>query len=233
MGLADSTETREKIVEAYKAGFRQKLVETLVTLLTEHRFRNVNFGLVKSHVPYLENLSKIELVEAVEHHKDTCPSDDYHPPFLLGVLPYLSDEKEESAVDPRSATGRAGQKVRSDSCLLADLAADEQKAARTKQAKNRLKRRRRKSNIQHLMSGEPLSATEMRVLFISLLRANYETMINHGELVDREFLAVALEQSLEFAADAVANGGILEGRFFVCVHHWHLVFLANSKSKLH
>lgn len=216
MGLADSTETRAKIVQAYHAGFRQKMVETLITLLTEHRFRNVNFGLVKSHVPYLESLSKMELVEAVEHHKDTCPSDSYRPPYLQGVLPYMKDEPEESAVDPRASTGRAGKNVRTNSCLLADLAADGQKSERAKMAKNRLKRRRRKSNIQHLMSGEPLSITEMRVLFISLLRANYELMINHGELVDREFLAVALEQSLEFAADSVANGGILEGKLLNC-----------------
>ena len=214
MGLADSTETRAKIVQAYQAGFRQNMVETFVSLLTEHRFRNVNFGLVKSHVPYLADMTKTHLVEAVEHHKDTTASDEYRPPYLHGVLPYLAAEEiEESAMDPRgSATGKVTKKVRSDSCLLKDLTADGLKAEREKMAKNRNKRRRRKSNIQYLMSGEPLSANEMRVLFISLLRANYEMMINHGELVDREFLAVALEQSLEFAADQVANGGILEGK---------------------
>lgn len=215
MGLADSTETRAKIVKAYSAGFRQHTVETFVRLLTEHRFRNVNFGLVKSHVPYLADMTKTHLVEAVEYHKDVTASDDYMPPYLHGVLPYLADEPEEAAVDQRASTTGRPQKLRTNSCLLKDLEADGQKAERNKRIKNRYKRKRRKSNIQHLMNGEPLSAAEMRVLFISLLRANYELMIDHGELVDREFLAVALEQSLEFAADSVANGGILEDWRFV------------------
>ena len=34
------------------------------------RFRRVNFGLVKSHVPYVADLTRSQLREAVERHKD-------------------------------------------------------------------------------------------------------------------------------------------------------------------
>lgn len=207
LGLADSTETRKKIVNAFRAGFKQHLILEFVSLLTQNRFRNVNFGLVKSHVPYLADMTKVQLVEAIERHKDTTASDEYQPPYLQGVLPYLEDEPEESPFGLKNGM----PKSKSTENLLATLVAEAQKAERAKRAEKRHRRRRRKSNIHHLMAGEPLSAHEMRTLFISILKGTYEKMIDHGELVDREFLAITLEQSLEFAADAVANGGPLQG----------------------
>ncbi len=54
-----------------------------------------------------------------------------------------------------------------------------------------------------MMDGEPLSAQELRNLFVSLLKASYEKQILDGELAAQHVLAVALEQSLEFTAKAV------------------------------
>ena len=211
LGLADSTETRKKIVAAYEAGFKQHMVAEFVSLLSQHRFRNVNFALVKAHVPYLEGLTKSQLVDAVERHKDTTASEDYRPPYLQAVLPYLNDDDEDEKAVAMLGKPNAMTVSKSADNLLSELHAEVQRVERQKRAKNRQKRRRRKSNINYLMSGEPLSAQEMRVLFISLLKAMYEKQIDHGELVDREFLAIALQQSLEFAADHVSNGGELQG----------------------
>jgi NhaP-type Na+/H+ or K+/H+ antiporter len=212
LGLADSTETRKKIVSAYEAGFRQHLIQQFVSLLSETRFRNVNFGLVKAHVPYIAGLTKTQLIEAVERHRDTTAGDDYSPPYLQAVIPYLQDDPDDEPTAVRQKEGEKMTASKSTDELLADLAAEVQRFQRSKKTKNRQQRKRRKSNIQHLMSGEPLSAQEMRALFISLLRAMYEQQIDRGELVDREFLAIALQQSLEFAADHVSNGGILQGK---------------------
>jgi len=190
LGLADSTETRKKIVEAYRARYQQHIILEFVSLLTQHRFRNVNFGLVKSHIPCLSEVTKAQLIEAVEGHRDTTASEDYRPPNLQGVLPYLKEDDEQEG-----AAGSCVPKSRSKEDLLADLVKEAQKIDRAKKARSRNKRRRKRSSIAHLMkTAEPLSAQEMRILFISLLKANYEKMINQGELVDREFLAVALEQ---------------------------------------
>jgi hypothetical protein len=57
-----------------------------------------------------------------------------------------------------------------------------------------------------MMDGEPLSAQELRTLFVSILKAAYEKQITNGELEAQHILAVALEQSLEFSAEAVSNG---------------------------
>lgn len=212
LGLADSSETRKKIVAAYEAGFKRHMINQLVTLLSQYRFRNVNYGLVKAHVPYVQGLTKTQLIEAVERHRDTTPAEDYEPPYLHGVMPYLEDDPPEEDEVNKKGNVNGMPTVKSTEDLLSELAAEAQKAEREKRTKNRQKRRRRKSNIQYLMSGEPLSAQEMRVLFISLLKSMYEKQIDHGELVDREFLAIALQQSLEFALDNVANGGILQGK---------------------
>jgi NhaP-type Na+/H+ or K+/H+ antiporter len=201
LGLAETTDARKRIVDAYRAGFKQHLILRFVTLLSEDRFRNVNFGLVKSHVPYLEDITSFQLLDAIERHKDTTLSQDYQSPYLQGVLPYLTFESEESAVGNQNTE-----------TLLQELQKDAKSRLRFSRATNRATRRRRKSNVSYLMSGEPLSTQEMRTLFISLLAGCYERQIDHGELAAREFLAVALQQSLDFARDQIANGGKLEGR---------------------
>jgi hypothetical protein len=51
-----------------------------------------------------------------------------------------------------------------------------------------------------------MTAKEFRSLFISILKAAYAKQIADGELQDRHFLAIVLDQSLEFASEDVANG---------------------------
>lgn len=194
-------------------GFIKSTIEEMVTLLTQRRFRHVNFALVKHHVPYLKNLTRTQLLEAVMHHKETTANDDYIPPYLRNILPYLPDEPNEDHIPTHKAEEKEA-KLRE---LIDELDPDkyERKLVIEHRAQNRMKNRRRKSNLQHMMGGEPLSAREFRALFISLLRGAYEHQTKLGELVDREFLAIALNQSLNFAADEVANGEPLQDWKFV------------------
>ena len=212
-GLADSTETRKKIVDCYRARFKRALQLEFVSLLTERRFRQINFGLVKSHVPYLADMTKAQLVEAIERHKDITATEDYNPPYLHGVIPYLKDEQPEEPGFGGEAKGNIPMS-KSTEDLLKSLDPDEyqKRIEREKRTENRQKRKRRKSTMQYMMSGEPLSAHEFRSLFISIVKANYEKQIEHGELADQEFLAIALQQSLDFATDEVSNGGPLQGK---------------------
>jgi NhaP-type Na+/H+ or K+/H+ antiporter len=211
-GLADSTASREKIVECYQARFKRSLQLEFVSLLTQRRFRQINFGLVKAHVPYLADMTRAQLAEAIDRHKDITATEDYNPPYLHGVLPYLSQEQpEETASGTDTKSSMPASKSTEDLLKSIDPDGYARKADREKRTENRNKRRRNKSTMQFMMAGEPLSAQEMRALFISILRSNYEKQIEHGEMADQEFLAIALQQSLDFAADAVANGGPLQG----------------------
>ena len=72
---------------------------------------------------------------------------------------------------------------------------------------------------------DPLSVQEMRSLFISVLRSAYETQFRSGELDDREFLAITLESSLDFAEDAVTNKG-------QALCDWNYLNIVNSPVKL-
>lgn len=78
-----------------------------------------------------------------------------------------------------------------------------------------------------------LSLQELRLLFISILRSAYEAQIRGGELEDRQILAIALEASLDFAEDAVSNGGTLKDWEYVQAFDGSLTSIGQSlKSKL-
>jgi hypothetical protein len=65
------------------------------------------------------------------------------------------------------------------------------------------------SIIEVLGDGEELSAKELRLLFISMLRSQYEQQIEDGLLVSSNGLEIALDLSLEEAETEVNNGGKL------------------------
>jgi len=201
LGLADSTETRERIIEAYKVNFRSHLLDRFVDLLTYPRFRPVNFAVVKHHVPCLADLTKQQLLEAVQRHSDSTLPEEYEAPHLLQILPYLDKQEEETA----GVSKVLRPSVADESDPLQEAISKARKIERGLRRRNR-DRRRNSSTLHFLMTGEPLSAKELRTLFISILRAAYANQIRDGELEDRKFLAVTLEQSLDFAADEVENG---------------------------
>ena len=110
LGLARSTDARVKLLEDMEHTFRRHLVDYFVKLLADERFQDVDFALVKEHVPLLQDLTLKELKSAVRRNKDITPN-------LKHVLPYLdtndldlawtgvekSSETEESPVLRKSA----------------------------------------------------------------------------------------------------------------------------------
>ena len=47
---------------------------------------------------------------------------------------------------------------------------------------------------------------ECRALFLDILRSAYDSQVSEGELVQRLFLTMALERSLDLASDQVVHG---------------------------
>lgn len=195
LGLADSTETRKKITEAYKVHFRAQQIDSFVHLLTNDRFKEVDFGFVKKYVPYLDDLTLPQLCAAVEKMKETTPRDEYKPPYLHRLLPYF--------------VGVDGQMPVMDKCsedLLRETPQEYERKRRIEERKKRRNSTARLSTMRFLMEGEPLSVHEMRLLFISMVRAQYEKQVTDGELESQRLLTVALQQSLE-DAEVDANEG--------------------------
>lgn len=201
LGLSDSTDTRNKIVEAYQVRFKTTSIQALVKLMTQRRFRQVDFALVKHHVPHIADMTKSQLMEAVERYKESTPAEDYNPPYLKRILPYLKADDDEQHFTRMSTLSTTQEEP----AASLDPEAHARKIKHELRTKNRMKRRT-KSTMRHMMGEEPLSSTELRTLFISILRSAYEKQISNGELEDQQFLAIALESSLDLAADAVAKG---------------------------
>jgi NhaP-type Na+/H+ or K+/H+ antiporter len=223
--LSDSTETRQKIVHAYEARYRTWMVEHMVRLLAQNRFRHVDFALVRYHVPILADLTKAQLLEAVDKYKDSVAAEEYQPPYLERILPYLKDDDD----DPYYFSTRVDHGE--DTLSPLDTDAHARKLKRELRTKNR-KKRRSKSTMRFMVEEvEPLSMQELRTLFISILKSAYEVQVRDGELEDRQFLSVTLEQSLDFAQDAVSNGDPLRDWDFIHVIDGPIDRLAKKSRK--
>lgn len=204
LGLADSSEARQRIVKSYTLRYRAAMIEKLVKLLCQNRFRRVNFALVKHHVPILQDLTKSHLLHAVAAHKATTHPEQYAPPFLKGVLPYLVDD----TAGPHHEDLRALE----EELMNADTK-HERHVRISKRVKDRRQRRSKRystSNLRYMMKDDLLSAQELRILFISILKGTYDQQIEQGELDDAHVLAATLSQSLDLALDSVSNGGPLK-----------------------
>ena len=187
--LSESTETRNQILATYRTRFKRHAVQEMVSLLSQPRFKYVSFGIVQNHVSFLSDLTKSQLVNAVERHKAITPMEEYTAPELGGILSHIVDDTT-SAVDCSSnsliAIAEQGQvtekESKSDLPTIAEQFSEDKRIDRVQ---------------------------EFRVLFLDLLHSAYEMQIAGGELVQRQFLTVALEQSLDLAQDKVSQGEAL------------------------
>ncbi|GKY99730.1 hypothetical protein MPSEU_000927000 [Mayamaea pseudoterrestris] len=177
--LSESSETRGKILDAYRTRFRRHAIHEMVCLLSQPRFGYVNFAIVQSHVSFVSDLTRSQLREAVDRHKEMTPIDEYNAPQLGGIMPFIVNDTGESVAG-------AGPELSSDQVLLETNAPAETSS----------------DAVQH-------DAQECRTLFLDILRSAYAMQIAEGELVQRQFLTVALEQSLDLAHDQVAQGASL------------------------
>mmetsp|Transcript_32553 Transcript_32553/g.48197 ORF Transcript_32553/g.48197 Transcript_32553/m.48197 type:complete len:852 (-) Transcript_32553:201-2756(-) len=217
LGLVESTDTRKKILDAFRVTGRRAAIQGFVNLMTQKRFQHVNFALVRHHVPMIGDLTKEQLLDAVQLHKESTPSNEYSPPHLQHILPYLSSGPSNEGFQQIKEETTAGDP------LLEDPAAYERsmqiEERKKKRKANACRRRKNSSNLRWMMKQEFTSTKELRLLFICLLQAAYENQVVDGELESEQTLTIMLQQSLEFANDAVTNGESLEDwKYLVSLH---------------
>jgi hypothetical protein len=53
LGLVMSTENRNKIIEKYRRNVVQQTIRELLALLTDKRFEDLDFAVVKAYIPFL------------------------------------------------------------------------------------------------------------------------------------------------------------------------------------
>mmetsp|Transcript_9546 Transcript_9546/g.20647 ORF Transcript_9546/g.20647 Transcript_9546/m.20647 type:complete len:892 (+) Transcript_9546:81-2756(+) len=195
LGLADSTEAREKIIEAYRVHMRSGQINNCVKLLTNPRFKSVDFEFIQKYIPFLADLTVEQLAEAVETLKGSTPTNKYKPPYLGSVLSVL---KRQAGATENIA-------------MYEIFEDDPERFARMQKMEKRRRGRLTtcRSSMHFMMKDTPLSTKELRLLFISMLRAQYERLIEEGFLTSQHGLTIAFEQSLEMTQTEVNNDGRL------------------------
>ena len=106
LGLSEETATRHKVLENYKRHLRREILDDVVRLLTQRRFHRVNFSIVRHHIKQLATLTRQELDDAVERHRQTVPEHMYQEPYLDRMYPFLMDDEETG--EGRAVDGGGG-----------------------------------------------------------------------------------------------------------------------------
>ena len=195
LGLTESSEARVRIVKSYTVRYRSAMIDDMVRLLCQDRFRRVNFQRVKHYVPSLQDLTKSQLLQAVASNKGMTNPEDYQPPHLWNIAPYVIDD----TAGPHQEALRALEEEFV--CSPETHDSNARRANRSRRTKSYSA-----SNLRSTLEGDFLSVQELRMLFISTLKVAYEFQIEHGELEGSHVLAVTLEQSLDLALNKVGNG---------------------------
>ena len=199
LGLTDSSEARVRIVKSYTLRYRSAMIDDMVRLLCQDRFRRVSFQLVKHYVPILKDLTKSQLLQAVAANKATTDPQDYQPPHLSNIAPHVIDDTDEhnhEALRLLEEEFVCSPEIHDRNARMAIRSKDRSRRTKSFSA----------SNLRSTLDADFLSAPELRMLFISILKVAYEFQIEHGELEDSHVLAVTLEQSLDIALSRVSSG---------------------------
>mmetsp|Transcript_26297 Transcript_26297/g.56470 ORF Transcript_26297/g.56470 Transcript_26297/m.56470 type:complete len:997 (-) Transcript_26297:1437-4427(-) len=200
LGLVTPTETHKKVLENYHQHMIQFTLKEYVALLTEKRFQNVDFTVIKDHIPFLRDTTYAQLMAAVSKHKCASPSSGYVKPNLKHVIPYLYQPLEnnigvEDGYDdggpPSPRPFRRTELMKNRRASVRDI----RLSTGNRQTVFDLKARYDEKDVQ-----------EERLMFIKILRSAYFRLIEHGELESRGFIVHSLAQSLEYVEDAASRG---------------------------
>jgi len=104
LGLVTPSETRKKVVAVLSKATKQYVLHEYIALLTEERFHDVDFTVVKDHIPILADINYKQVMAAVRHHKESSPEKTYKKPNLKNVIG--SSTKPELSSDDNYLTKR-------------------------------------------------------------------------------------------------------------------------------
>ena len=95
LGLAKSEKTRKRVVENYWKNLVEHILVDYVRLLSQERFKDVDFSLVRQHVPLIGAFTFNELMAAVDVYKKQTPPHLHSLPHLEHVIPYVLHVAEQ------------------------------------------------------------------------------------------------------------------------------------------
>jgi len=245
LGLADMTSFRKNILGVVGSRNRAVAIDKMVALLAKPWFKNIDYTIIEYHVGILKEVYLHEVIasakryENVNHHHSW-----YLAPKLSIVVPHLKVDPFKSAVSTEEEkimlaellNPRDGRRIRqSTHHAHFNKAAIPRATRRARQHSYNPASRRdvlgigfRMKQLSHLggfFSGnvkeeiqeeaDPNTVEESRRLFLEVLRAEYDRLVDNGNLARREDLNYVLMTSIDLCADTVNNGGKLNDWEFV------------------
>jgi len=213
LGLSDTSPIRKKILTATKYSSRDYMIDNMVSLLSQHRFRNVTYAVIKQHIPLISDLTKDELARAVRRFYQNMEQQGHTRKFVRSpsvhhnILPYLSPKQEKDSVDIRDGEDDDVAAIDEIFQRLEERAAKAEKVSEASGGDPSPVRHRSQAWTKEMFDeSSPLTTKEVRRLFLELLRASYTHQVEDGSLSNHDYLKYALDQSIEFAREAVSNG---------------------------
>lgn len=212
LGLAEDTTMRRRIVQKYKAAYKEKVLDDYVHLLMDPVYQKTDFIIVRQHIPEFADVNESDLREAMARNKARTPSVLYRKPNLSNAFKVLNDENSKK----EGAGGESGDKV-----LLPDdsgssdnndgVEEPSQEGETSQRDTNIIPTNKGSSSIVSTPKEEVDLAIEFRKVFVELLKAAYQKLIENGELDGREgFATYALLEGIDFTNDAIQNGKTLK-----------------------
>jgi len=184
LGLAKSTETRQKVLEIYKRDYKKHSYETFVSLLSDDRFAGLDFSRIRQRVEPLHVLSEDDLNAAINQSKENARS-NYKEPKLSSVASgegITNDPDVEKQADP-STSNNSGDR---DKNVAQGFTSDRGDAVKPTSDK---------------------ILEELRTIFTEQLKWAYRKQTESGDIDGRmPFLAYTIQEGLEFSADGVSYG---------------------------
>lgn len=221
LGLVDSTEIHVKVVENYRQLMIFEVLQAYVAMLSEPRFKDLDFTVVREHVTFLQEIDYEDLQTAVSLHKKDTPPSKYKEPYLKNVIPYLykssNGEEEANAEVSNEDNLKDEQTVEVQEAVVeeetneGDGQQDEegQVVVETAVEKPGLLTSTvydRASLFDLRAEVVDQKAHEERIVFIKLIRNQYHKLIEDGEVDSRGFIPYSLLRSLDFAEDEAHRG---------------------------
>mmetsp|Transcript_26723 Transcript_26723/g.44147 ORF Transcript_26723/g.44147 Transcript_26723/m.44147 type:complete len:1003 (-) Transcript_26723:215-3223(-) len=223
LGLVDSTETQLKVIDNYRQLMVYEVLKEYVAMLSESRFRDLDFSVVREHVSCLQSIDYEALQTAISLHKKETPPSQYEAPYLKNIIPYLykrseggedeadvevsnkGDLKEEKPLEALAEEGDVGEEETNED----DGPDEEEQVVETAVVNTNLKSLKnydRTSLFDLRVEVVDQEAHEERLVFIKLIRNQYHKLIEDGEVDSRGFIPYSLLRSLDFAEDEAHRG---------------------------
>jgi len=192
LGLANTTDSRARIVDNIRKKIRDYVLDRFIHLLADPRFGEVGFAVVRHHVPHLKSLTAEDLKKALHENKKSVSASLYQQPNLKNIMPYLKEEDFESGQSMMTVFEESDEETKEMSISDGDSS--------------------HRPKLDSLKRTEHFNfnvAKELRMTFLELVGAAYQKMVEKGELDSIEtggFVVYSLQQSLDIAADKVSRG---------------------------